>query len=168
MFICLMGVTCSGKSTFIQSKAKDKRFGSIEIGKEMRKRHTPDYFNSLGAMPHTEKEVWEIFEQQYAAVANAQVILIDGQPRLPSQVSRLMDHAKWVGRELHYVFFSVDKDETFRRLMGRFPNDAQSQALSLARSINDKVQLYDVVVELVRLGQSTFYTYPQLPGGIDV
>lgn len=165
MIVCLMGPTCSGKSTFIQSllTTNPDTIGAIEVGKEMRRRHPPEYFNGLGAMEHTEKEVWDIFEEQFEANRGKRIILVDGQPRLPSQVDKLIDFASKHLHTLYYLLFNVTKEETFERLQKRHADDLKSQALGFARSTNDKVQLYDVLVELTKQDQGIgMFVYPDI------
>lgn len=155
MLVCIMGPTCCGKSTLIGRLLKEQpnKYGAIEVGKEMRKRHPPEYFTGLAAMPHTEEEVWQIFVEQYQKQMHKSRILVDGQPRLASQVQRLIAFADAHNESLRYIFLTVTQEEIMARLLHRFPNDAPSQALGFARSKNDCTQLWDVVVELTRLKQ---------------
>lgn len=82
--ICLMGITCSGKDTLAErmQELHPDNVGLIQIGKEMRKRHPPEYFKGLGAMAHTETEVWSIFEEQKKLSEDKKLIVLTGVPRL--------------------------------------------------------------------------------------
>lgn len=146
--IYVLGATCSGKSTFVAEAAKfSDEFGIVQVGKELRRRHPPEYFQGKGAMDFTEKEVEEIFTEgvQAAIDANKIAVFVDGNPRSYDQLYLL---GKFHERE---VFWWLHADELQVRdwLRDRFPEDVASRELAEQRLTNDCVQLMPLLHELV-------------------
>lgn len=142
--IGIVGVTNSGKTTLLDHLRNEPWVGMAEIGKEMRKRYPPSHFKGRGAMKETEAEVWEIFKQhhQEAVDRGCQVLLCDGQPRLPEQVGIMRRRYGPVSLLQLYAPLRVLCDRAARR-------DAEPEALELSwqRLTNDYVQLYQVLAE---------------------
>lgn len=144
MIVYLVGVTCSGKDFFCDyAEKRSDHCKAVRVGKILRERYPPGYFNGMGAPEHTEKEALDIFNEQIEANKDKKIILVNGQPR---RVSRI---GETVGRFPGIVVLFYAPDEVIReRIKRRFPDDPESAALSLARVNNDKIQLYDVLSRL--------------------
>jgi hypothetical protein len=110
----------------------------------MRKRYPPEYFKGRAAMPETENEVWTIFEEQLMAgtTAGANIILIDGQPRMTKQVEII--RTKYGHCRHAYLHLMASREACEERARGR---DASPDALALSmkRMDNDRIQLFDVL-----------------------
>lgn len=145
--IYLIGVTCSGKDYFIdECVAKEPTiFGSVNVGREFRARYPAGFFKGLGAMSSTEDEAFEIFEAQLQAAGDKPVVLVSGQPRLPSQVDRIM--GKYPGE---VVWMHQPDAVLVSRLESRFAKEPDAEDLARARLANDRIQLYDVLFELTK------------------
>lgn len=149
--IYVLGVTCSGKDTMMDraDQMYPNLVGLVNVGKEFRKRYPPEYFKGKGAMQSTEVEAREIFEEQLNARISEgkKLILVSGQPRLTSQLKFTMD--KYPGTLL---WMHVSDETLLKRLEGRFPGDPGAFELSKKRLINDRVQLFDVMFEVLKRG----------------
>jgi hypothetical protein len=157
-----MGTTCSGKSTVI-SQFCDV-FGSTVrtclIGKELRARHPPEFFNGLAAMPSTEPEVREIFSQRLTAFMEddrAGYLLCDGIPRLVSQVDfidgeiRKATAAYNIKIECLFVLLKADPEIIRQRAYGR--DSGGNLDLTLKRIESDGKLGYDTLVALLERGK---------------
>ena len=142
--IGIVGVTNSGKTTLLDHLRDTPWIGMAEIGKEMRKRYSPEHFHGLGAMKETEDEVWEIFAQQHGEALNrgCRVLLCDGQPRLSDQVDVMRRRYGPVSVLQLYAPHHILCERAAQR-------DAEPKALELSnkRLVNDYVQLYQVLAE---------------------
>jgi hypothetical protein len=147
----ILGITNAGKTTLMEYIEQNcPTFGTIQIGKEMRKRHPPEYFGGLAAMPHTEKEVWEIFDDQLKAAEDSgkRCVVIDGQPRLASQVTEVEERL-W---NIRYIQIVAPHEVLMERAQKR-AKDAANLELSMKRLVNDYQQLYYVIAEIMLRGQ---------------
>ena len=144
-----MGTTCSGKSTIAKRLQEAFDYGRINVGEEFRKRYPPSYFDGKGAMEKTEKETREIYSELWNKNYNKKIVIVEGQPRLQSQVNWILNHD-----EVAKLFISVYTDEETikERIIQRFGDDIESIELSLQRITNDKIQLFDVYTYLANLG----------------
>jgi adenylate kinase family enzyme len=144
--ISVFGVTNSGKST-LMNRAKDiAGVGTIEVGKEMRRRYPPGHFDGKGAMQKTEEEVWSIVDEQYdlAASNGARVVLIDGQPRLPEQIPNMLARFG----EFDVIWLTCPHGVLLKRAEGR--DEHRALDLSMKRLVNDYQQLYDTLAAYFR------------------
>lgn len=144
------GVTCAGKDT-LMDRAQElypNLVGLVNVGKEFRKRYPPEYFQGKGAMLHTEREAIEIFETQLAEQRkDKKIIFVSGQPRMVAQIKET------IGKYSGTILWLHVSDETLKqRLEKRFVGDPGSYQLSLKRLSNDRIQLFDVVFELIKSG----------------
>lgn len=148
MIIYLMGVTCSGKTTLVDDFLSDPfgNVGAVQVGKEMRRRYPPEYFQGSGAPGHTEDEARRIFEEQLKAAEGKKLILVDGQPRRRSQVA-LMKRNPGLG-----LILDVSEETQRERLENRFKNDPAGRFLAEDRIKNDKVMYYDCICEMYHQG----------------
>lgn len=147
----LIGTTCSGKDYLAEAAEKDypKTFGVVQVGKEMRRRHPPEYFRGLGAMPHTEDEAQNIYKEQLnsAKAAGKSKIIIVGQPRMKSQVNKV-----FLPNPGKVIWLNAADNVIKARIKERFVNDHAALDLANARVTNDKLQLFEVLFELLHLG----------------
>lgn len=172
--VFIMGSTCSGKGTFCDfaKMILQEHLHVIQIGKILRDRHPPEYFNGLAAQEKTEPEVWEIFEEEYykgIGRKGVDVIFVDGQPRLPAQVRKCLSYAN-AFTDFRFVMLHASADARRSRIERRFPfppvpenlSDEYAIAserveanrkLAHSRIANDQVQLLDVWAELQLQGQ---------------
>lgn len=139
LLFSIFGITNVGKSTLIDRCRDIPDLGVIEVGKEMRRRHPPEYFKGLAALPETETEVWQICEEQYAAAANAgkRAILVDGQPRMPSQVVEM--YRRFGPYRVIHLYAS---HPTLAARAAARDTDPGKVELNRKRLVNDYNQLY--------------------------
>lgn len=146
LVVGLIGVTNVGKSTLLDHlrASGDQRYGFIEVGKELRRRYPPEFFNGQGAMKETEREVWQIWDEQYyhAAFQGAEIILSDGQPRMAEHVGCMRSR---VGAfpllQLHAPLPLLQSRAALR------DSTPEARQLSQQRLTNDYRQLYEVLSE---------------------
>jgi hypothetical protein len=88
----IVGPTCAGKTSLIDYLLQaHENWRAVCVGREMRRRYPPEFFQGQAALEATEPEVWELFAAHWrsAVAAEAPVFLVDGQPRHPSHPGRL-------------------------------------------------------------------------------
>jgi hypothetical protein len=148
--LCFMGITCVGKDTLaerMQTRWPDD-IGLIQVGKEFRRRYPPEFFQGKAAMPSTEKEAWEIFDEQYKQSIDKKIVIVIGQPRLVSQLHELRKRDE----NCDYYLLTASNKVINDRIDGRFNTGHEGwRTLALDRVTNDKVQLYELLVEMIRL-----------------
>ena len=160
MYIHILGVTCAGKDTLIEHiVANNPNCGAIQVGKEFRRRYPAGFFKGLGAMASTEKEALEIYTEEREKCKDKQFIFVSSQPRLITQV-RAIEESEPGARRI-YIFLRASDEEINRRIEERFPLDSwsmspdqldknqQSRNLACQRVTNDRIQNYDVLLELI-------------------
>jgi hypothetical protein len=144
----LFGVTCVGKDYFIERAMQrhPKVFGAVQVGKEFRRRYPPGHFKGSAAPDHTEKEAFDIFKEQHdKAVADGfEIILISGQPRRVSQVEPVLRYAFGT-----VIFLNASDQLIEERMRKRFENDKEGFTLAQQRIVNDKIQLYSTIHQLL-------------------
>jgi hypothetical protein len=149
----LMGVTCVGKDYFIERACEQfpHLFGKVQVGKELRKRHSPEYFKGLGCATACYQEALDILKEQYevSRMVGHKYVLVSGQPRERSQVQPVIDI---LGSNFMAIWLSADENVIMNRLKDRFKDDPASEELALQRLKNDRVQLYDSFFELLHRG----------------
>lgn len=164
MIIHVLGITCAGKDTLMEYIASNyEGVGLVQVGKEMRKRHPPEYFKGLGAMQSTEEEVRQIYCEQYGQVKHNRLVLVSSQPRLISQVSFVYEVDGH--RKRAFLFIRASDAEINHRVNERFPNwrtdesHLKSRELSLQRINNDRIQNYDTILEIISQGDDDILVY---------
>lgn len=146
MIVYVIGVTCAGKSFFLDKYRDDPNVGLVEVGKEFRKRYPPGHFEGKGAMEKTEKEALQIYDEMVEANRDKNVILVDGQPRQVSQVKTVVN--RYLRPEI-VLWLHASDNMIEKRIALR---DPASQELARQRSVNDRVQLYDTLYYLYKTG----------------
>ena len=141
----VVGTTCAGKDYLMDYlEAKYPDVGSVRVGKIMRDRYPPGYFQGSGAPKHTEVEALQIFEEELAKNTNKRNVFISGQPRRIDQIEHTVE--KYPG---HIIWLWASDDVILERIDKRFANDLASKELALQRIKNDKLQMYDVMFKLM-------------------
>lgn len=146
--IYVIGLTCSGKDYFIERAVElyPEVFAAVQVGKELRKRYSPEYFKGSGAPEHTEEEALNIFKEQWSIANNngAKIILVSGQPRRISQVPIVFTFASGS------VLWLYANDATIKeRISKRFIDDQPAYHLACERIVNDRIMYYDVLHSLI-------------------
>ena len=144
----VLGTTCVGKSTLIEKAAEySKDVHIIQVGKELRRRHPPEYFQGKGAMDFTEHEVEEIFSEEVhkAAMLGKCEILVDGNPRSIEQLYLL---GLFPAIEPRFWWINAKESLVEKWLNKRFAGDYDGRELAQQRIINDRVQLYPLLFTL--------------------
>jgi len=158
-----MGVTCVGKSTFMQRSVDimGNKIGLVEVGKEMRKRYPPERFRGQAAMADTEDEIFEIYTKQLKSQLDKEIILVDGQPRFESQVPRIWNQHPEISKSCLWLHISdcVIQGRIRERFSIEDPTDcfekgtqAAKRDLAQQRVTNDKIQLFPVLWLLISRG----------------
>lgn len=148
----ILGTTCSGKDYMIEY-AIDKypnKFGAVQVGKEFRKRYPPEHFKGSGAPDHTEQEALQIYKEQFDKNLDKEYILVSGQPRRPSQVIPCIEYCYQTGYVPSVVWLYTPDIVINNRIVERFKDNFEEKKLAQQRTINDKVQFYDTIFELLK------------------
>jgi hypothetical protein len=153
--IFVIGATNAGKSTLIEA-AKHLGHGTVEVGKAMRAKHPPEYFQGSAAPEHTEIEAWQCLLDGIAASNLAHSIkyapfggerrafcFIDGQPRSLKQYHKVRRDFPYY--QTTFVHLWAPNTEREIRARNRDKGDPAKLALSLARLNGDIPVLYDML-----------------------
>jgi|GEM_PF-2753305 len=163
----ILGPTNVGKSTLLENMLRwskeqpEDPVGSVEVGKMMRAKYLdpkspdyqPDYFKGSSSPAHTEAEA---LHMMYVSISEQKmqkrIILIDGQPRNPSQV----EHILRLGQPLVFINLYAEEAEREMRARARDHNDPDRLSLSLRRMQGDIPALYEVLNLLILAKQNVF------------
>lgn len=152
----LLGNTGAGKTTIMDTlhARNTDAVAHISVGRELRKRYPPNYFDGQAAPQKTEVEALELYDLFiYANKRKPQVklIVVDGQPRRASQVSAILSlHQDCPKR---FLLIHADHDVREERLHGRDRGDPEKVKLAMARLNNDYRNQYECMIELTRFGR---------------
>jgi predicted kinase len=106
----IMGTTCSGKSTFLNDAVKEyeDQVGIVQVGKLLRAKYPPEYFEGQAAPEKTKEEAWHICKEQVDLhmLQGKKIILVDGQPRDEEQANLCLD--TWNKPNIHKHFILLD------------------------------------------------------------
>jgi adenylate kinase family enzyme len=159
----VMGATNVGKSTFLQSvkDAWPNDVHLVEVGKALRAKYPPEYFQGQGNPAHTQQEAIDLC---FAGILDGEFlgrryILVDGQPRDVGQAESIM---KFDGcsslRERAVIELVCPREERRRRAMNRDRSDGSSLALALERLDRDVLQLHEVLLAFTKYQIHRFNT----------
>lgn len=143
--ICVIGATNAGKTTFIDRLCQHPSFEGVFVGRMMRAKYPPEYFEGLGALDKTEPEVISMMcEGINKAVEAMKIPVLDGQPRSMRQIEMLCrvypkDHG------VLPIFVHLYAPPHVRNLRMEERDAGGDLALSKARSVNDTSFLYDLL-----------------------
>lgn len=147
--IHLMGPTCAGKSTIINSLlSMSDKVGAVQIGKLMRAKYGEAHFNGQAAPSHTKDEALQMYfdEIKKQMAEGKEIILVDGQPRDIEQAQIMT--AAWPTQNCQYFLVTADHEvREARARADRAPGP--NLDLAVARLTNDYKSNYVVMVELI-------------------
>lgn len=153
--ICyVIGPTNSGKSTFLHFAGVQPGVGLIEIGKMMRAKYPPDYFQGQCNPAHTAVEAWQMFEDkvdEYTA-AGKTLLFADGQPRDVKQTYAVMRRVE----TRCFLHLYAPSDVRTARAIHRDQHDPAKLELSMQRLVSDDQQVYAVLSRLLAAGETVF------------
>lgn len=125
------------------------------IGRVLRSRHPPEYFNGLMAQSKTEPEVYAIFEEALDGflASDKQILMADGIPRLPSQVGWLTETLATRPLEaIRPCLVRLEVSEAVQAERSRLRGgNASERALTESRLTHDRPMLEDVYREVDNL-----------------
>lgn len=148
ILVFLMGATCAGKSTLIETVRPLPNFGVVEVGKALRKKYGEDYFKGQAAPEHTEREAWTIMLDGIHDNLHKDFVLIDGQPRSVKQAyaSMQLPHQK-----MYVHLWAPDAIRVSRSYKRDYLDEAKLR-LSQARITGDLPALYNILTILTIQG----------------
>lgn len=153
LLFCI-GPTGAGKSRFLAGikNVCGDAVHLVEVGKALRAKYPPSYFEGQAAPTKTAAEAWQLCQDGISAgiAAGKPAILIDGQPRSMEQVIRIChtySNADLYG--LHFIHLCAPPAVRAARLAERDTGDALE--LAKARLIGDVAPLYENLSELLSL-----------------
>lgn len=151
--IHIMGGTCTGKTTLVDTLAKRPSVHAIFVGRMLRAKYGPDYFKGQAAPAHTQVEAWAIYWQglQEAQASNKSIVLVDGQPRDIGSVDKTLKEARLQNAKPTFVLLHADfnvREDRARK--GRQPGPDLN--LALARLYDDYATCYTILTELAQAG----------------
>jgi len=160
MFV--MGPTNCGKGHLIQHACKHYGAWGVQVGNLLRKKYGPAYFNGQQAPEHTRVEALNMMMDniRLAVEKGYSLILVDGQPREPSQVDAIFDNFIGPSRdgEVYYnVFFLLlhCPDSLREQRAKERDTDPAALELSLKRMTKDIGELQKLFYEIARRGQGS-------------
>ena len=159
MLVFVVGGCGSGKTTLVERIADNyDECGCVEVGKEMRKRYSPEAFQGQGCPDWAEREAWNLMVEKINEQRRQgrRYIFIDGQPRKPRTVDQLAEFYQGDlrflndGSEYTYdiplvLHLYADYDVRHQRIMERDRANDKDLNLAKQRLENDTYQLYDVL-----------------------
>lgn len=156
--IFIMGPTNTGKTYFINKvKEYTHNIYPVMIGKILRAKYPPDYFEGQAAPAKTDNEAWNIMVEEIKKAHNQDMIpLVDGQPRNQQQLN-------WVFEKLSEELFNTKcslnycgaihlwapRDKRIKRAQER-DTDTKALELSMKRMDGDVFTLYDLWLQIER------------------
>lgn len=137
MIIGVCGATNSGKSTFIEALAQKLDAEVVSVGKILRAKYPPEYFQGQCNPAATAQEALSLMSEAIEKTTRKHVIL-DGQPRG-------LDQAQWLSkyRDIFIVHIWVPPEE--REARARVRDTGAALELSLSRVKNDATVMFDVM-----------------------
>lgn len=147
----LLGNNGTGKTTLLDTLVERNAYcAGISVGRELRKRHPPEYFQGQAAPAHTESAAMELYRNfvDTTTASGYQLIVVDGQPRNASQVTACL----LANGNHEFLLLHAPHAVRHERLIRRDGADLSKLALATARLDADYRNQYEVMVELARLG----------------
>ena len=162
----VIGPTNVGKSTFLSTVAKTygNRAGLIEVGKILRAKYPPGYFNGQAAPKHTAGEAWQLMVDgvDKALKEGKEVILVDGQPRDVKQCQDILDNyilAAGLPFQAGFIHLFASTESRKTRAEKRDGQDPEKLKLSLARMEGDLPSLYVIMSMILSTAPYRFSTF---------
>jgi dephospho-CoA kinase len=167
--VCLMGGTNSGKTTLLDALDGSGFFQPIFVGRILRKKYPPEFFQGQAAPEKTRKEAWQLV---YDGIAHAESIgkvpVLDGQPRGVEELEvfyEILQRHCILFSEVRVVSLFVDERTAYARAMRRDADNPGALALSLERMKTEAATLTKVVACLKEKGINTKYIKSTTPDG---
>jgi len=144
--VAIMGPTCAGKSTLL-NWLKDffgDRASFVEVGKTLRAKYPPEYFQGQNNPQHTAQEAWQLCEDGIKAgrAEKRAFVFVDGQPRDIPQTDKMVQ----IGVR-RYVMLTCSIAESEKRARAT-RSGSDLETLALPRIRNDRGAYYDVTTRL--------------------
>lgn len=145
----MMGPTCAGKSTLIDSlKSQSSDVYSVQIGKILRMKYGEAFFKGQAAPEHTRDEAQQLYFDciNEGIGYGKKLILVDGQPRDLGQAETMM--ASWPDHRSEFILVHAPHEvRELRAKAGRAVGPDLD--LALARLNNDYRNCYIVLTRLL-------------------
>lgn len=143
-----MGATNSGKTTMIEQLSDV--YYPVMVGRELRKRFPPDYFDGQAAPAKTDELAFQIMcEGIQEAHDKAMIPIVDGQPR--NQVQLEWCKRDFIDRdgmfECKFIHLWAPREIRVARAKARDTDEAKLK-LSMDRMDGDVLTLYDLWLQL--------------------
>ena len=140
--IFVMGPTNAGKTRLMEA-AKAAGHGTVEVGKLLRAKYPPSYFEGQAAPKKTQVEAWSLMLEGIREADNQGLDLcfIDGQPRDMQQAAESLG----LPYPKDYILIWAPADVRRERAVARDSADPAKLELSLRRLETDLLTGYDVL-----------------------
>lgn len=152
-----MGPTCAGKSTLLHATRNQdpESVGLVEVGKMLRAKYPPTYFAGQNNPKHTAAEAWNLCEEGVIShrEAGKKVVLVDGQPRDIPQVAMCIERFPDEVYDKEFVLIDAKLEERERRARASRQGE-DLEKLAIPRLTNDMIANYQVMVELLKRGET--------------
>lgn len=154
LLVFVMGPTCAGKSSLLRLM-KDRhpdKVGLVEVGKALRAKYPVDYFKGHNNPDHTAQEAWDlcVSEVERHTKEGKVIIVIDGQPRSPTQAKACASYGGSFS-ELDYnrvfLWLSCSLDEALQRAEDSRPE--REREYQIARQNSDRIHNHDTLFEVM-------------------
>jgi hypothetical protein len=145
----ILGPTNCGKSTLINKMEKSGVFYPVLIGKILRAKYPPEYFEGQAAPAKTDNDAWSIMVDEINSAHNScKIPMIDGQPRNSVQYQWCVrDYFNNPEYDCKFIKLWASREERVRRAKLRDTDEAKL-ALSMRRMDDDVLVLEDIVSKL--------------------
>lgn len=151
--VFVLGETNAGKSTLIDRMEKSGFYYAVLIGRILRAKYPPEYFEGQAAPAKTDTDAWSIMVEEINKAHNScKTPVVDGQPRNNVQYG-WCDKYYFSNKEYDCKFIKLwaSREERIRRAKAR-DSDESKLKLSMQRMDSDTIILSDIVSKL----QSSF------------
>jgi adenylate kinase family enzyme len=150
--IFVVGATNSGKTTLLEAASKEwpRTTGLVEVGKMLRAKYPPSYFDGQAAPASTAEEAWEMMVSGIGACVREKksFIYIDGQPRDVNQVERIVgSYYNAFAYRCRFLHLFAPAEIRELRACAR-DKTKESLELSLRRLQTEPAQLFEVLSRL--------------------
>ena len=164
--ICVMGPTNSGKTTFIEQLIRDqKRFHGVFVGRALRAKYPPEYFEGRDSPAHTAAEAENLLTRGcFTAWDQGKIPVLDGQPRDAGQLDYVRALGKHHAAPVIYSMLWCPREMREARAIARDADDEKALELSASRMDRDAASLYELERLLCfRYGHNVFHISTKTP-----
>ena len=158
LMVYVIGPTNAGKTTLLDLCALQQTICTVEVGKMMRAKYPPSYFQGQSNPKHTADEAWQMYldgVQRGIDSTECRLILCDGQPRDVKQTEDCI-----ADKRFYKIYVHLWAPDAIReaRADARDFDSPEALALSKARLVNDIPSNYGVLVRLLN-AKETVWSY---------